>query len=76
VTSILGGVNGGGDGTFSIPGNPGTGSIVGSVPGSDAGASSTSTSATAQTETMLAIQCPVAGGLNTIPLGTGTASLQ
>jgi hypothetical protein len=76
VTSILGGVNGGGDGTFTIPGNPGTGSISGGFPGSDAGASSTSTDATADTEGTLAGDCTSPAGLGTINLGSGTASLQ
>ena len=76
VSSILGGVNGGGQGTFTIPGNPGTGSVIGAFPGSDAGASSTSTDATAQTETALAGACTSAAGLGTIALGSGTATLQ
>ena len=76
VSSILGGVNGSGDGTFTIPGNSGTGSIVGAFPGSDAGASSTSTDATADSESTLAADCSAAGGLKTIDLGSGTASLQ
>jgi hypothetical protein len=76
VTSILGGVNGSGDGTFTIPGNAGTGSITGSFPGSDAGASSTSTDATAQSEGTLAGECTSTGGLGTITLGSGTGSLQ
>ena len=65
-----------GDGTFTIPGNPGTGSISRSFPGSDAGASSTTTDATAQTESQLASECTSSSGLSTIPLGSGTASLQ
>jgi hypothetical protein len=76
VSSILGGVNGAGDGTFTIPGNAGTGSIVGAFPGSDAGASSTSTDATADTEGQLATACQTAPGLKTIALGSGTASLK
>jgi len=76
LNSVLGGVNGSGDGTFTIPGNPGTGSISGSFPGSDAGASSTTTDATAQTEGTLAGECTSSSGLSTIPLGSGTASLQ
>ena len=76
VTSILGGVNGGGQGTFTIPGNPGTGSVIGGFPGSDAGASSTSTDATADTEGTLAGLCGSPAGLQTIALGSGTASLQ
>lgn len=76
VTSILGGVDGGGHGTFTIPGNPGTGSLTGSFPGSDAGASSSSTDATADTEATLAAQCQSAGGLSTINLGSGPATLQ
>jgi len=76
VTSILGGVNGSGDGTFTIPGNPGTGSISGAFPGSDAGASSTSTDATAASEATLATDCQTAPGLGTIALGSGTASLK
>jgi hypothetical protein len=76
VTSILGGVNGGGQGTFTIPGNPGTGSISGSFAGSDAGASSTATNATADTEAQLAAACQAAGGLSSINLGSGTATLQ
>ncbi len=75
VTSILGGTSGG-FGTFTVPGNPGTGSIVGSFPGSDGGASGTTTSTTAQSEAALAGQCLAAGGLTTISLGSGTASLQ
>jgi hypothetical protein len=76
VSSILGGVNGGGQGTFTIPGNPGTGSLTGSFPGSDAGASSTSTDATADTEGQLAGLCTASGGVATIPLGSGSATLQ
>jgi hypothetical protein len=76
VSSISGGVDGSGHGTFTIPGNSGTGSISGSFPGSDAGASSTSTDATADTEGQLATACQSAGGISTINLGTGTASLQ
>ena len=76
VSSILGGVNGSSQGTFTIPGNPGTGSISGAFTGSDAGASSTSTDATADTEAQLASQCQLAGGLSTITLGSGTASLK
>jgi hypothetical protein len=76
VSSILGGVNGGGQGTFTIPGNPGTGSISGGFPGSDAGASSTSTDATADTEATLASDCSSTAGLSTINLGSGTASLK
>jgi len=72
----LGGVNGGGQGTFTIPGNPGTGSISGGFPGSDAGASSTSTDATADTEATLASDCSSTAGLSTINLGSGTASLK
>ncbi len=76
ITSIGGGVNGSGEGTFTIPGYPGTGSISGSFPGSDAGASSTSTDATADTEATLAGFCTSTAGLSTINLGSGTASLQ
>ena len=76
ITSIAGGVNMAGQGTFTIPGNPGTGSLTGSFPGSDAGASSTSTDATADTEGTLANQCSSTAGLGTINLGSGTASLQ
>ncbi len=76
VTSILGGTNNAGDGTFTIPGNPGTGSITGSFPGSDGGASSSSTDATTQNEGTLATECTQAGGLTTIPLGSGNGSLQ
>jgi hypothetical protein len=76
ITSTLGGVNGSGDGTFTIPGNPGTGSIVGGFPGSDGGASGTSTTATSDTETQLATQCEASGGLKTIGLGAGTSSLK
>jgi hypothetical protein len=75
ITSIKGGVDGTGHGTFTIPGNPGTGSLTGSFPGSDAGASSTSTDATADTEATLAAQCQSAAGLSMINLGSGTASL-
>jgi len=76
ITSISGGVNGGGQGTFTIPGNPNTGSSSGSFPGSDAGQSGTSTDATQETESQLASQCEAAGGLSSIALGSGTASLQ
>jgi hypothetical protein len=76
VSSILGGVNMAGQGTFTIPGNPGTGSISGGFPGSDAGASSTSTDATADTEATLANDCSGTTGLSTINLGSGTANLQ
>ena len=76
VTSIKGGVDGTGHGTFTIPGNPGTGSISGGFPGSDAGASSTSTDATQQTEGQLASACSAPGGISSITLGSGTASLQ
>jgi hypothetical protein len=76
ITSIKGGVDGTGHGTFTIPGNPGTGSLSGSFPGGDAGASGTSTDATADTEATLAAQCQSAAGLSTINLGSGTASLQ
>jgi hypothetical protein len=76
ITSVLGGVDGGGHGTFTIPGNPGTGFISGSFPGSDAGASSSSTSATALTEAQLAPLCEAAGGVTTINLGSGTSTLQ
>ncbi|MBF6555268.1 MAG: hypothetical protein IVW52_03740 [Acidimicrobiales bacterium] len=76
ISSIGGGVDGGGHGTFTIPGNPGTGSSTGSFPGSDAGASGTSTDATADTEGQLAAQCQSSGGLSSINLGSGTASLQ
>jgi hypothetical protein len=76
VTSILGGVNGSSQGTFTIPGHPGTGSVSGGFPGSDGGATSTSTDATAATETTLAGDCTSTGGLSTIALGSGTASLK
>jgi len=76
ISSVLGGVNGGGNGTFTIPGNPGTGFISGSFPGSDAGASSSSTTATALTEAQIATQCSAAGGVSTIALGSGTSTLQ
>ncbi|HEV3282512.1 MAG TPA: hypothetical protein VG032_12995 [Acidimicrobiales bacterium] len=76
ISTILGGVNMAGQGTFTIPGNPGTGSITGAFNDSDGGASSSSTTATAQTETQLAGECTQAGGLTTIPLGSGTSSLQ
>jgi hypothetical protein len=76
ISSIAGGVNGGGQGTFTIPGNPGTGSSTGSFPGSDAGASGTSTDATVDTEGQLATLCTAAGGVGTIALGSGTSSLQ
>ena len=75
VTSISGGVNGSGQGTFTIPGNPGTGSVSGGFPGTDSGASSTSTDATQDTEGQLASLCSQSGGISTINLGTGTASL-
>ena len=76
VSSILGGVNMAGDGTFTVPGNPGTGSVIGGFPGSDAGASSTVSAATADSEAALPATCTSAAGLGTINLGTGTASLQ
>ncbi len=76
VPSILGGVNGSGDGTFTIPGNAGTGSLVGAFPGTDGGASSTVESATASNEVVLAGQCQATGGLTTLSLGSGTAALQ
>jgi hypothetical protein len=76
ISSVLGGVDGGGHGTFTIPGNPGTGFISGSFPGSDAGASSSSTSATALTEAQLAPLCEAAGGVTTINLGSGTSTLK
>jgi hypothetical protein len=76
ISSVSGGVDGGGHGTFTIPGNPGTGSITGSFPGGDAGASSISTTATADTEGQLATQCSSTGGLSTVNLGSGTATLQ
>jgi hypothetical protein len=76
ISSVLGGVNGGGNGTFTIPGNPGTGSISDSFPGSDAGASSSATTATALTEAQLATLCSAAGGVSTIALGSGTSTLQ
>lgn len=76
VSSIAGGVNNSGQGTFTIPGNPGTGSLSGSFPGSDAGASSSSTDATQDSEGTLASECESSGGLSTIALGSGTGSLQ
>jgi len=76
ITSTSGGVDMGGHGTFTIPGNPGTGSISGSFPGADAGASSSSTTATAETESQLAAQCQTSGGLASLTLGSGTATLQ
>lgn len=75
VTSISGGVDGGGHGTFTIPGHPGTGSLSGSFAGTDGGASSTSTNATADTEASLAGLCSSAAGLSSINLGSGTVSL-
>jgi hypothetical protein len=50
--------------------------VSGSFPGSDAGASSTSTDATQDNEGQLATLCSAAGGLSSITLGSGTASLQ
>ena len=76
VPSILGGVNGSGDGTFTIPGNAGTGSLVGAFPGSDSGASSQVQSATSENEGVLATQCQATGGLTSLALGAGTAALQ
>ena len=76
VPSILGGVNGSGDGTFTIPGNAGTGSLVGAFPGSDSGASSQVQSATSENEGALATQCQATGGLTSLALGAGTAALQ
>ncbi|HEV3282513.1 MAG TPA: hypothetical protein VG032_13000 [Acidimicrobiales bacterium] len=76
ISTILGGVNMAGDGTFTIPGNPGTGSITGAFAGSDGGASSSTMAATADNEGTLAGDCTQAGGLTTINLGSGTASLQ
>jgi len=76
VTSIEGGTNNSGQGTFTIPGNPGTGSISGGFPGTDGGASSSSTDATQDTEAQLATQCEASSGLSTIALATGTASEQ
>jgi len=76
ISSVLGGVNGGGNGTFTIPGNPGTGFISGSFPGGDSGASSSSTTATALTEAQIGTQCTQAGGVSTIALGSGTSTLQ
>ena len=76
VSSTLGGVNGSGQATFTIPGHPGTGSVTGSFPGADAGASATSTDATVDNEAQLGAQCTTAAGLGTIALGTGTSTLQ
>jgi hypothetical protein len=76
LTSVLGGVNGAGEGTFTIPGSPGTGQFAGGFPGSDGGVSSTFTDATAATEGTLATECASTGGLSAISLGSGTASLQ
>jgi hypothetical protein len=74
VASILGGtktISGDSYGSFTIPGNAGTGSIVGAFPGSDGGASSTVTAYTAQDETALTTQCVSLGGLKTVSLGSG-----
>jgi hypothetical protein len=76
ISSVLGGTDMSGHGTFTIPGNPGTGSISGSFPGADAGASSTSTTATSLTEAQIGAQCTQAGGVSTIALGSGTSALQ
>jgi hypothetical protein len=71
VTSVAGSALG----TFTIPGNPGTGSVSDSFAGTDAGASSMSVTNLPGLAS-LATQCTSAGGLTTIPLGTGTATLQ
>jgi hypothetical protein len=79
VSSVLGGTTTSGGqtyGTFTIPGVPGTGSVSGAFPGSDGGASSSSTTQTADTETQLLDQCETAGGLSTIALGPDTSSLK
>ncbi len=76
VTSVEGGVNNSGQGTFTIPGNPGTGSITGGFPGSDSGASSSTTTSTQDTEGQLAAQCESSSGLSSIALATGSGSLQ
>jgi hypothetical protein len=76
VSSVLGGTNASGQGTFTIPGVAGTGSVSGAFPGSDGGASSSSTTATQDTETQLAAQCETASGLGTIALGSGSSSLK
>ena len=71
ISSVLGGVTG----TFTIPGNPGTGFISGSFPGSDAGASMTAITQIAGGVGTLATECTSAAGLGTVALGTGTATL-
>jgi hypothetical protein len=79
VNSVLGGINGASQGTFTIPGDPGTilsDCTTGGFPGNDVGVSSTLTDATAQTEITLASDCASTAGLGTISLGTGTASLK
>lgn len=76
VTSVGGGSNSSGQGTFTIPGNPGTGSISGGFPGSDGGASSSTTESTQDTEAQLASQCESSSGLSSIALDSGTGSLQ
>jgi hypothetical protein len=71
ISSVLGGATG----TFTIPGNPGTGSITGSFPGLDAGASMSATTMIAGGVGTLATECTSAAGLGTVALGTGTATL-
>jgi len=71
VSSVAGSVAG----IFTIPGNPGTGSISDSFPGSDGGASSVSVT-NLPGLVALAGQCTSAAGLGMVNLGTGTLSLQ
>jgi hypothetical protein len=77
VTSIGGGTATlGGDtyGSFTIPGNPGTGNIVGAFPGSDTGASSTVVAYTSQDEVALTNECVSTSGLGSVTLGSGTTA--
>ena len=76
ITSVLGAMNGAGDGTFTIPGIPDSGSITGSFPGSDGGATGSSTDSTQEPETSLIGSCTSTAGLGTINLGSGSATLQ
>lgn len=62
-------------GQFTIPGSTPS-SIAGSFPGSDAGASSTIVAPTGQDTAALAAACTSPGGLTSLTLGSGTATLQ
>jgi len=72
VSSVLGGA----DGSFTIPGTPGTGFISGSFPGGDNGASSSSVTVASGGLLALTAQCQSAAGLASASLGSGTATLQ